>query len=76
MGGRRCRRLHGRTEVGGVMARMRQRLLLRLLGQVRWVLRHPATYVGRFGFGTFQALFLPVLVIVTALTTLHTGWLR
>lgn len=57
------------------MARMRQRLLLRLLGQVRWVLRHPATYVGRFGFGTFQVLLLPVLVTGTTLTMLYTGQL-
>ncbi|GGS15150.1 hypothetical protein GCM10010269_62960 [Streptomyces humidus] len=58
------------------MARMRQRPLLRLLDQVGWVLRHPVTYVGRFGFGTFQVLFLPVLVTGTTLTMLYTGRLR
>lgn len=57
-------------------ARMRQRPLVRLLDQVRWVLRHPATYVGRFGFGAFQVLFLPVLVTGTTLTTLYTGQFR
>ncbi|MET9448161.1 hypothetical protein [Streptomyces cinerochromogenes] len=55
---------------------MRQRPLVRLLDQVGWVLRHPATYVGRFGFGTFQVLFLPVLVTGTTLTTLYTGQFR
>ncbi|MFF5496281.1 hypothetical protein [Streptomyces aquilus] len=55
---------------------MRHRLLLRLLDQVGWVLRHPATYVGRFGFGTFQVLFLPVLVTGTTLTTLYVGQAR
>ncbi|MFI5796839.1 hypothetical protein [Streptomyces sp. NPDC051677] len=54
---------------------MRQGFLRQLLGQVGWVLRHPATYVGRFGFGTFQVLFLPVLVIGTTLTMLYTGQL-
>ncbi|GAB2328391.1 hypothetical protein STREPTOSP366_35700 [Streptomyces variabilis] len=58
------------------MARMRQRSLLRLLGQVGWALGHPATYVGRFGFGTFQVLFLPVLVTGTTLTTLYAGQSR
>ncbi|WP_460080746.1 hypothetical protein [Streptomyces variabilis] len=55
---------------------MRQRSLLRLLGQVGWALGHPATYVGRFGFGTFQVLFLPVLVTGTTLTTLYAGQSR
>lgn len=58
------------------MARRRQRPLVRLLDQVGWVLRHPATYVGRFGFGTFQVLFLPVLVTGTTLTTLYAGQFR
>ncbi|MDX3308888.1 hypothetical protein P1S61_07185 [Streptomyces sp. ME08-AFT2] len=55
---------------------MRQRPLVQLLDQVGWVLRHPATYVGRFGFGTFQVLFLPVLVTGTTLTTLYAGQFR
>jgi uncharacterized protein (DUF934 family) len=58
------------------MARMRQRRLLQLLDQVGWVLRHPATYVGRFGFDAFQVLFLPVLVTGTTLTTLYAGQFR
>ena len=58
------------------MARMRQRSLPQLLDQVGWVLRHPATYIGRFGFGTFQVLFLPVLVTGTTLTTLYSGQFR
>lgn len=58
------------------MARMRQRSLLQLLGQVGWVLRHPATYIGRFGFGAFQVLFLPFLVTATTLTTIYAGQFR
>jgi hypothetical protein len=58
------------------MARMRQRSLLQLLSQIGWVLQHPATYVSRFGFGTFQVLFLPVLVTSTTLTTLYAGQSR
>ena len=50
--------------------------LRQLQGQIVWVLRHPAKYVGRFGFGAFQVLFLPVLVTGTTLTTLYTGQLR
>ena len=57
------------------MITMRQGFLRRLLGQVGWVLRHPATYVGRFGFGAFQVLLLPVLVTGTTLTMLYTGQL-
>ncbi|MER6566303.1 hypothetical protein ABT288_08965 [Streptomyces sp. NPDC001093] len=55
---------------------MRQRTLRQLLGQVAWVLRHPANYLARFGFDAFQVLFLPVLVTGTALTTLYAGQLR
>jgi hypothetical protein len=62
--------------VGGVMARMRQRSLLHLLRQAGWVLRHPATFVGRFGFGTFQRLFLAALLAGTTLTTLYVGQVR
>jgi len=40
------------------------------------VARRSATYVGRFGFGTFQVLFLPVLVTGTTLTTLYAGQFR
>ncbi|MFF7309579.1 hypothetical protein [Streptomyces sp. NPDC008137] len=58
------------------MTTMRQRPLRQLLGQTGWVVRHPAKYVGRFGFGAFQVLFLPVLVTGTTLTTLYTGQLR
>jgi hypothetical protein len=58
------------------MTTMRQGLLRQLLGQVGWVLRHPAKYVGRFGFGAFQVLFLPVLVTGATLTTLYMGQLR
>ncbi|MFE3659691.1 hypothetical protein [Streptomyces sp. NPDC059165] len=58
------------------MTSMRQGVLRQLLGQVGWVLRHPAKYVGRFGFGAFQVLFLPVLVTGTTLTMLYTGQLR
>ena len=59
------------------MTTMRQRPPLRqILGQIGWVLRHPAKYVGRFGFGAFQVLFLPVLVTGTTLTTLYTGQIR
>ncbi|MGW3848680.1 hypothetical protein [Streptomyces fagopyri] len=58
------------------MTTLRQGVLRQLLGQVGWVLRHPATYVGRFGFGTFQVLFLPVLVTGTTLTTLYAGQFR
>jgi hypothetical protein len=76
VGGRRLRRLCGHMAVGGVMTTMRQGSLRQLLGQVGWVLRHPAKYVGRFGFGAFQMLFLPVLVTGTTLTMLYTGQLR
>jgi hypothetical protein len=58
------------------MTTMRKGVLRQLLAQVGWVLRHPATYVGRFGFGTFQVLFLPVLVTGTTLTTLYAGQFR
>jgi len=58
------------------MTTMRQRPLRQLLSQIGWVVRHPAKYVGRFGFGAFQVLFLPVLVTGTTLTTLYTGQLR
>ncbi|MGW7237035.1 hypothetical protein [Streptomyces sp. NPDC054804] len=46
------------------------------MDQVGRALRHPAKYVGRFGFGSFQMLFLPVLVTGTALTTLYAGQIR
>lgn len=55
---------------------MRQGFLRQLLGQVGWVLRHPAEYADRFGFGAFQVLLLPVLVTGTTLTTLCAGQLR
>ncbi|MDO0935151.1 hypothetical protein QQY66_27060 [Streptomyces sp. DG2A-72] len=42
-------------------------------GPGRMVLRHPARYLGRFGFGAFHVLFLPVLVTSTTLNTLYTG---
>lgn len=58
------------------MTTMPQRSLRQLLGRVGWVLRHPVKYVGRFGFGAFQVLFLPVLVTGTTLTTLYAGRLR
>ncbi|MER6121744.1 hypothetical protein ABT173_03390 [Streptomyces sp. NPDC001795] len=58
------------------MTTMRQRPLRQLLGQIGWVLRLPAKYVGRFGFDAFQVLFLPVLVTGTTLTTLYTGQIR
>ncbi|MFF0014719.1 hypothetical protein [Streptomyces sp. NPDC005374] len=58
------------------MTTVRQGVLRQLLDQVGWVLRHPATYVGRFGFGTFQVLFLPALVTGTTLTTLYAGQFR
>jgi hypothetical protein len=57
------------------MTTKRQRFLRQLLGQVGWELRHPATYVGRFGFGAFQVLLLPVLATGTTLTMLYTGQL-
>lgn len=55
------------------MTTLRQRSLRQLLGRVGWVLRHPARYVGRFGFGAFQMLFLPALVTGALVTTLYTG---
>ncbi|MGW2886419.1 hypothetical protein ACWDDN_13880 [Streptomyces griseoruber] len=55
---------------------MRQGFLRQLLRQVGRVLRHPAEYVGRVGLGSFQVLFLPVLVTGTTLTTLCAGQLR
>lgn len=58
------------------MTNKRQRPLRQLLGQVGWVLRHPVTYFGRFGFGAFQVLFLPVLVTGATLTTFYTGQSR
>ncbi|MEV6763876.1 hypothetical protein AB0N16_25225 [Streptomyces sp. NPDC051105] len=59
-----------------MMTTMRRRPLRQLLGQIGLVLRHPAKYVGRFGFGALQVLFLPVLVTGTALTTLYAGQIR
>ncbi|MEU9453076.1 hypothetical protein [Streptomyces sp. NPDC048277] len=59
-----------------MMTTMRLRPLRQLLSQIGLVLRHPARYVGRFGFGAFQVLFLPVLVTGTALTTLYAGQIR
>ncbi|WP_431991940.1 hypothetical protein [Streptomyces albogriseolus] len=59
-----------------MMTTMRQRPLRQMLGQIGWVLRHPAKYASRFGFGAFQVLFLPVLVTGTTLTTLYTGHIR
>ncbi|MFF3919506.1 hypothetical protein ACFYZB_40005 [Streptomyces sp. NPDC001852] len=58
------------------MTTMRQRTLRQLLGQVAWMLHHPAKYLARFGFDAFQVLFLPVLVTGTAMTTLFAGQLR
>lgn len=58
------------------MATVRQGFLRQLLGQAGWVLRHPAKYVGRFGFGALQVLFLPALATGTTLTMLYTGPLR
>ncbi|MFF4059240.1 hypothetical protein ACFYZ8_21190 [Streptomyces sp. NPDC001668] len=55
---------------------MRQWPLRQLLGQIGWVLRHPAKYAGRFGFGAFQVLLLPVLVTGTTLAMLYTGQIR
>ncbi|CAM5467681.1 ABC transporter permease OS=Streptomyces aurantiogriseus OX=66870 GN=GCM10010251_22690 PE=4 SV=1 [Streptomyces aurantiogriseus] len=58
------------------MTTMRQGSLRQLLGQVGRALRRPAKYVGRFGFGALQVLFLPVLVTGTTLTTLYAGQIR
>ncbi|MEV6589835.1 hypothetical protein [Streptomyces acidicola] len=55
------------------MTTVRQRSRRQLLSQAGWVLRHPARYVARFGFGAFQVLFLPVLVTGATLATLYTG---
>ncbi|MEW2300045.1 hypothetical protein AB0958_08690 [Streptomyces sp. NPDC006655] len=59
-----------------MMTTVRQGFLRQRLDQVGRALRHPAKYVGRFGFGSFQVLFLPVLVTGTALTTLYAGQIR
>ncbi|MER6076994.1 hypothetical protein [Streptomyces sp. NPDC001833] len=58
------------------MTTVRQGFLRQQLGQVGRALRHPAKYVGRFGFGSFQVLFLPVLVTGTTLTMLYAGQIR
>jgi hypothetical protein len=58
------------------MTTMWGRPLRHLLIQAGSVLRHPVKYVGRFGFGSFQLLFLPVLVTGAALTTLYAGQSR
>lgn len=47
-----------------------------LLHRAAWVLRHPVRYVGRFGFGAFQVLLLPVLAAGAALTTFYAGQIR
>ncbi|MET9085537.1 hypothetical protein ABZX77_27245 [Streptomyces sp. NPDC004237] len=51
----------------------RQGSLRQRLGRGGRALRHPAKYVGRFGFGSFPVLFLPVLVTGRTLTTLYAG---
>lgn len=58
------------------MTSMRRGFLRQMLSQLGWVLRHPAKYVGRFGFDAFQVLFLPVLVTGATLTTLYAGQFR
>ncbi|MFI1563870.1 hypothetical protein ACH4ZX_12555 [Streptomyces sp. NPDC020490] len=41
--------------------------------QARWALRHPGAYAGRFGFGLFQIVFLPVISVSSLLATFFIG---
>jgi hypothetical protein len=43
------------------------------LARLGYVLRHPRWYAQRFGFGAFQVLFLPALVVGTLVLALCLG---